>query len=382
MDIKRWIAIIFLLGAVVVLLYSGEILFPPHLKPQAVTSKTPRPKEINLRETMFYEKLADQTVRCGICFRRCLIPEGKRGFCRNRENLKGILYNIVYGRPSAIEVDPIEKEPQCHFLPGSEILCFGTAGCNFRCKHCQNWQLSQCPIEEMHAYNLSPEQAIRIAQEKKIPTISFTYNEPTSFYEYVYDIARLAKEKGIRVIWHSNGTMAAEPLKELLKYTDGVTIDLKGFTEKFYREVSAAELEPVLKTLKIIKEQGVWLEIVNLIIPGLNDDPKDIQRMCQWIKQNLGADTPLHFSRFFPAYKLTNLSPTPVETLEKAYQIASKEGLHYVTIGNVPGHKYNSTFCPKCQQRLIHRLHFTVLSNDIVDGKCKFCGYKIAGVWE
>ena len=274
------------------------------------------------------------------------------------------------------------KEPSYHMLPGTKILCIGTAGCNFRCRHCHNWHLSQRPIEEMeYVYNLKPEDVVNIAISKNIPTISFTYNDPISFYEYVYDIARIAKKKGIRILWHSNGSINPEPLVELLKYTDAVTIDLKGFSDKAYKN-SSAKLSPVLQTLKIIKEKGIWLEIVNLIIPTINDDEKEIRKMCKWIKENLGEDTPLHFSRFFPAYRLLHLPPTPIETLEKAYKIAKEEGLNYVSIGNVPGHKYNSTFCPKCGKRLIYRIHFSVIENNIEEGKCKFCGNKIPGIWK
>lgn len=348
-----------------------------------ITSASPKAqKESFLREAMFYKVLAGDEVQCQMCFRKCIIPEGRRGACRNRENRKGKLYSVVYGRPSAVHIDPIEKEPQYHFLPGSEILCIGTAGCNFRCRHCHNWHLSQRSIEEMaYVYDLMPEKAVEQALKNKIPTMSFTYNEPTSFYEYVYDIAKLAKEKGLRIIWHSNGAINPAPLEELLKYTDGVTIDLKGFSQRAY-DNSSAELEPVLRTLKIIKKEGKWLEIVNLVIPTINDDLEEIRKMCIWIKENLGVDVPLHFSRFFPAYRLTQLPPTPISTLEKAYEIARKVGLNYVSIGNVPGHKYNSTFCPKCGKKLIHRTHFMVLSNDIEDGKCRFCGQKIPGIWK
>ncbi|MFH1655747.1 MAG: AmmeMemoRadiSam system radical SAM enzyme [Candidatus Omnitrophota bacterium] len=331
---------------------------------------------------MFYNKLKNNSVQCRICFRKCIIPEGKRGFCRNKQNKEGTLYNIVYARPSAVQIDPIEKEPQLHMLPGTPILCFGTAGCNFRCKFCHNWHLSQRSFEEIgHHYDMPPEKVIRIAKEKNIPTISFTYNEPTVFYEYLYDVARLAKKNGIKILFHSNGAMNPEPLKELLKYIDAVTIDLKGFTDKFYQEASSAKREPTLRTLKIIKEAGVWLEIVNLVIPGLNDNPDDIRKMCQWIKDNLGSDVPLHFSRFSPAYRLTNIISTPIETLENTYSIAKKVGLEYVTIGNVPGHKHNSTFCSKCGERIIHRVHFSVLENNVADGVCKFCGHKIPGIW-
>ena len=378
---KIWILLIVLI--IPALLYS---LYNPGYSSgtlDTITSASPKAKkESFLREAMFYKVLVGDEVQCQMCFRKCIIPEGRRGACRNRENREGKLYSVVYGRPSAVHVDPIEKEPQYHFLPGSEILCIGTAGCNFRCRHCHNWHLSQRSIEEMaYVYDLMPEKAVEQALKNKIPTMSFTYNEPTSFYEYVYDIAKLAKEKGLRIIWHSNGAINPAPLKELLKYTDGVTIDLKGFSQRAY-DNSSAELEPVLRTLKIINKEDKWLEIVNLVIPTINDDLEEIRKMCIWIKENLGVDVPLHFSRFFPAYRLTQLPPTPISTLEKAYEIARKVGLNYVSIGNVPGHKYNSTFCPKCGKKLIHRTHFMVLSNDIEDGKCRFCGQEIPGIWK
>lgn len=232
-----------------------------------------------------------------------------------------------------------------------------------------------------YVYNLAPEKVVEMALEKNIPTISFTYNDPIAFYEYMYDVAKLAKARGLRILWHSNGTLNPESLRELLKYSDAVTIDLKGFTDEFYRKASSAQLQPVLRTLKIIKEEGVWLEIVNLVIPTLNDDPQDIRKMCEWIKENLGPDVPLHFSRFYPSYRLTDLPLTPVSTLENAYSIAQEVGLHYASIGNVPGHKYNSTFCPNCKKLLIKRIHFAVLSNDIKEGNCKYCGHKIPGIW-
>jgi len=379
MSLKKWIVFLLLLTGTIVATF---LLSPKTRVCPVVTSATPKISQDYQKETMFYEKLEDRAVRCGICFRRCFIPDGNRGFCRNRENKAGILYNIVFAKPSAIHIDPIEKEPCFHMLPGTKILCFGTAGCNFRCKFCQNWHLSQRSIEEMeHVQNVTPEAAVQLALERKIPTLSFTYNEPTSFYEYVYETAKLAKQKGLKVLWHSNGSMSPQALRELLKYTDAVTIDLKGFTETFYREASSAQLQPVLETLKIIKEEGVWLELVNLVIPTLNDNPDDIRRMCEWIRDNLGPDTPLHFSRFFPAYQFVAVEATPMETLEEAYAIAKEVGLNYVSLGNVPGHERNSTFCPQCGQRLIHRVHFSVLENNVKDGKCRFCGKEIPGIW-
>jgi len=344
-------------------------------KASAVSERLPN-------ETMFYERLQDGKVKCTTCFRMCVIPEGKRGFCRVRENKGGRLYSLVYGKPSAVHIDPIEKEPQLHMLPGTEILCLGTAGCNFRCRHCHNWHLSQRPIEDMVVvYDLPPDRVVELAQEREIPTISFTYNDPIVFYEYVYDVAKLAKKKGLKILWHSNGSMNPAPLKELLKHTDAVTIDLKGFTDKAY-ENSSALLQPVLETLKSIKKEKKWLEVVNLVIPTVNDDLKDIRRMCEWVKEELGAETPLHFSRFYPAYRMTHLSPTPIRMLEEAHRIAKEVGLDYATVGNVPGHKFNSTFCPKCGKRIIHRVHFQVLSNDVVDGRCRYCKHKVPGIWK
>lgn len=334
-----------------------------------------------LREAMFYKKLEKKIIECGVCFRGCVLREGERSFCRNKVNQEGKFYNLVYAKPSAVHIDPVEKEPQFHLLPGSSILCFGTAGCNFRCKFCQNWHLSQRPIEEMDYYYFPPEEAVEFALRKKVPTLSFTYNEPTSFYEYVYDMARIAKKKGLKILWHSNGAMSPESLKEMLKYTDAVTIDLKGFTKEFYQNVSEAELEPVLQTLKIIREKKCWLEIVNLVVPTLNDGSEDVRRMCLWVRENLGKDVPLHFTRFFPAYKLTNLHPTPIETLERNYQIAKNVGLEYVYIGNAPGHRYNNTFCAHCGKNILKRIHFSVLEKNIKDGKCKYCGNPIPGIW-
>jgi len=331
-------------------------------------------------EVMFYDRLSDKQVQCQTCFRSCIVAPGKRGFCRVRENRDGKYVSLTYAKPSAIQIDPIEKEPQLHHLPGTKILCFGAVGCNFRCRHCHNWHLSQAKPGEVDTYDVPPEKAIELARARKIPTISFTYNEPTTFYELVYDIAVLAKRNGLRIIWHSNGSMQTEPLKKLLEFTDAATVDLKGFTKKAY-ENSSAELAPVLKTLKTIKAQKKWLEVVNLVIPTINDDPEDIARMCAWVKENLGPETPLHFSRFFPNYRLKQVAPTPIKTLERARQIAVEAGLQYATIGNVPGHRDNSTFCPKCGERLIHRVHFQVKQNNLAKGACKFCGQKVPGLW-
>jgi len=333
-------------------------------------------------EARFFKTLEDNRVQCGICFRNCVIEPGERGFCQARKNKDGVLYSLIYGLPSALQRDPIEKEPMFHVDPGSSIYCIGTASCNFRCRHCHNWHLSQLTIEEVgRYYQRTPEDLVREAKDRGMPAISFTYNEPTILYEYIYDTARKAQEEGIRFIFHTNGSMNPEPLRELLPYVDAVTVDLKGFTDEFYGEISQAELEPVLRTLEIIREEGVWLEIVNLVIPGYNDAEDEIREMCAWIVENLGRETPIHFTRFTPAYRLTGIQPTPVETLEKAHSIAKEEGLDYVYIGNVPGHAYNSTFCPECNETLIQRHHFSVHQVNIEEGSCTNCGKDVPGIW-
>jgi len=343
---------------------------------------TSPPDKETLTEARYYDKLSGKRVQCQLCFRKCTIAQGHRGECGARENREGTLYSLVYGQPCAIQIDPVEKEPLLHLLPGTITLCLGTAGCNFKCIFCHNWHMSVRTPEETDNVPLSPEEAVSKAIEYDCSSMSFTYNEPNVFYEYMYDVAKLAQERGLYTYFHTNGALNPEPLRELLKHMDAVCVDLKGFTPEFYKETSNSELEPVLSTLKTIREEGVHLEIVNLVIPTLNDDPKDIEKMCYWIRDNLGDDVPLHFSRFFPTYKLLKLPPTPIETLEKARQIALDAGLKYVTIGNVPGHEANSTFCPQCGQILIKRVHFNVISNHIKEGRCPFCGCQIPGIWE
>ena len=335
----------------------------------------------NLHEASHYVQMDDKWVQCQTCFRRCTVPHGGRGFCGNKINIDGRYYTLVYGRPSALQVDPIEKEPSFHMLPGAIIFCTGSASCNNRCKFCQNWHLSQRHFEQIEHYDVTPEQTIELAQQVGADAVSFTYNEPTVFYEHMFDVARAAKGADMGTLFHTNGGINQEPLAALLEHMDAVTVDLKAFTPEFYQQVSSSELEPVLRTLQQIHHSGVHLEIVNLVVPTLNDDMDDIHRMCQWIGEELSAEVPIHFSRFFPAYKLTSLPPTPIETLNSAAQIADDEGLQYVYVGNYPGHERNSTFCPACGKKIIGRMHFEVLSLDVEQGKCRFCGHSIPGVW-
>ncbi|MDH7512843.1 MAG: AmmeMemoRadiSam system radical SAM enzyme [Clostridiales bacterium] len=334
------------------------------------------------KEAMFYKTFDGQSIQCLLCPRQCIIGEGKRGFCRNRENQKGKLYSKVYGKPCVVDIGPIEKAPLYHFIPGHLRLCLTCASCNLRCKYCHNWHLSQKSLDELNYHSYSPADIIQQAKNHKLHSVSFTYTEPTVYYEYLYDISVMAKQKGLKTSIVSNGYIRKEPLLRLLAVLDAVKIDLKGFSEKFYEEVCSASLNPVLESLITVKKNNTWLEIVNLVVPTLNDDPRMIDEMCRWIRENLGLDTPLHFTRFFPNYKLTHLSATPVSTLESAYEIAKKNGLRYVYVGNVPGHHANSTYCSNCGEKLIERTHFIVRKNQIKkNGLCPFCGGKMPGIW-
>ena len=349
--------------------------FAREAKAQIAPAATPR-------EARYWKKIRDNTLQCLLCPHKCVLDTGQRGVCTVRINKDGKLYTLGYGNPVAVHIDPIEKKPFFHVTPGKPTFSIAVAGCNMRCLFCQNWQISQSKPDETINYDMPPEEVVRKAMENNCEFIVYTYTEPTVFYEYMLDIAKLAREKGLKNAMHSCGYINPEPLRELLKYMDAVNIDLKGFTEEFYAKMGLlVELAPVLETLKIIKEEGVWLEITNLLIPGENDDPKKIKEMCVWIKENLGDDAPLHISRFMPAYKLKNLPPTPTEKLEEAYRIAKEAGLKYVYIGNVPGNPAENTYCPKCGKAVVRRVGYRILENSIISGKCKFCGNKIAGIW-
>ena len=334
------------------------------------------------KEALFYRKLKNKFVKCFLCPKECVIPPGKYGFCRARKNINGTLYSMGYSRPCSVAVDPIEKKPFFHFLPGTMAFSIASAGCSLRCKFCQNWQISQFSPEQTKNYYLTPAQVVEYAIKYKCPSIAYTYSEPVNFYEYMLDTAKIAKEKGIKNVVHTAGFINPEPLEKLCKYLDAVNVDLKGFNEEYYRNVCGANLQTVLNSLKILKKHNIWIEITNLILPGYNDKEDEIRRMCEWIKNNLGENTPVHFSRFQPMYLMRHLPPTPVSTLEKAVKIAKEVGLKYVYIGNVPGSSYENTYCPRCGKILIRRIAFTVLENNIKNGRCKFCGEKIPGVWE
>lgn len=320
-------------------------------------------------------------VRCNLCPHHCIIAEGQRGHCRVRENRAGRLYSVVYGNPCAVHVDPIEKKPFYHFLPTASAFSLATAGCNLRCLYCQNWSISQATPEETQNYDLPPEEVIKSALEFSAPVIAYTYSEPNVFYEYMTEIARQGRAAGLYSVVISAGFINPEPLRALCSLVDAIKIDLKGFDEGFYREVCGGELEPILSSIKTIYEQGIHLEIVNLVVPTLNDDLGQLRAMASWVARELSPDVPLHFSRFQPQYKLMNLPPTPVETLEKAHQIALEEGLHFVYIGNVPGHPADNTYCPNCGEALVVRQGFSVVEYHLEAGLCTYCGEAIPGVW-
>ncbi|MFQ6059350.1 MAG: AmmeMemoRadiSam system radical SAM enzyme, partial [Anaerolineae bacterium] len=321
-------------------------------------------------------------VKCQLCPKGCVISEGHRGDCRVRENRGGKLHTMVYGNPCAVHIDPIEKKPFFHFNPGTPAFSIATAGCNLHCLYCQNWTISQVPPEETDNYDLPPEDVVALALDKGCPSIAYTYAEPTVFYEYMLTTARLGRAKGVRSVVISAGYMNPGPLRDLCRAVDAIKIDLKGFNKEFYKKVCFATLEPVLESIKTVHEEGVHLEIVNLVVPTLNDDPDELRDMARWIMDNVGPDVPLHFSRFYPQYKLKNLPPTPVESLERAREVALDAGIHYVYIGNVPGHPGNQTYCARCGKIIIRRLGFAVMEYHIADGQCEFCGQPIPGVWE
>lgn len=357
------------------------ILFSPCLSVSAEFQKYSDVK-VTPKEAMFWEKLPNDYVKCGLCPWRCTLAPGQRGVCRTRENIEGKLYTLNYSRPCSINVDPIEKKPFFHFLPGEQAFSLATAGCNVGCKFCQNWQISKITPEESDALYIPPEDIVKLAKRSKAKVIAYTYSEPTVFYEYMIEIASAARKEGLKNVVVSCGYINQEPLKKLLKYIDAYKIDLKSFSEKYYEDIVGAKLEPVLETIKTIKKSGVHLEIVYLVVPTLNDKPDEVREMCRWLIKNVGADVPLHFTRFHPDYKMMNYPSTPVATVDKLRAIAMEEGLNYVFVGNVPsGQKGENTYCPKCKELLILRRGFEVVKNDIVKGKCKFCGHKIYGVW-
>jgi len=357
-----------------------------------------------VREAAHYLKL-DRNVQCKVCPNNCLLSPGDRSHCRNKVNRDGTLYTMAYGNPCTIHVDPVEKKPLFHFLPGTPTFSLATSGCVFRCLNCQNWEISQkkpeetkdprgeplrlrpplpsgLTLEDMGRMSLFPDDVVAVAKALRCPSISYTYSEPTAYYEYAYDSCRAARNAGLKNIIVTCGSIEDRSLRDLAQFVDAAHIDLKGFNDEVYRRLNTGKLQPILDTLKTYNELGIWFEVINLIIPTYTDDLDTIRRMCGWLVKNLGPDRPLHFSRFNPQHKLDHLSPTPVEVLLKARDAARAEGLRYVYIGNVPElPDAQMTYCPSCKRPVIERSVFSVTALNLIGGKCRYCATPIAGIW-
>jgi pyruvate formate lyase activating enzyme len=350
--------------------------------PMGCSSEAANGAPISDHEALAYEKLSGKAVRCVLCPRECIVRPGQRGYCEVRENQNGVYKTLVYGRVCSAHVDPIEKKPLFHFLPGTRALSVATAGCNVECQFCQNWEISQRRPEEIESDYLPPKETVEAAHRTASETVAFTYSEPTVFYEYMLDTARACRKAGIHSVSITNGYIQPEPMRRLCKELSAVKVDLKGFTEKFYRDYVYGELKPVLATIELLKELGMHTELVTLLVPGLNDGEDEIKQLSRWVVKTLGPDVPMHFSRFHPNYKMTNLAQTPRRTVVRARDIAMSEGVHYAYVGNLPSHEYENTFCHKCGRKIIERYGYHVGKVRITRGKCDYCRTAIPGVWE
>lgn len=330
----------------------------------------------------WWEPASNGKLLCTLCPRYCTIGEGQSGFCFIRQNINGKLYSIGYGRPTGFAIDPIEKKPLNHFLPDSEILSFGTAGCNLGCKFCQNWSTSKARIDSTNSIHASPEEVVALAKRYNTPSIAYTYNDPVIFGEYVIDISKIAREEGIKNVLVTAGYIDKEARKDVYKYVDAANVDLKAFTETFYHKLTFSHLNYVLDTLVWIKnETNVWLEITNLIIPGENDNEEEIKQMCDWILKNLGDEVPLHFTAFHPDFKMRNKPHTPATTLKRSREIAMKAGIKFCYVGNIHDPDGQTTYCPSCNTPLIKRDWHSVLKYSLINGNCQKCGQKISGIF-
>ena len=331
---------------------------------------------------MLYSPLEEGKVRCYLCNHRCTISPSKRGICGVRENREGKLYTLVFGRAISLNADPIEKKPIFHFYPGSTSFSIATVGCNFRCLQCQNHEISQMPVDKdrIDGSIVPPSKIVSLAKEYRCQSISYTYTEPTIYFEYAYETAALASREGIKNIFVTNGYMTEEALKTIQPYLDAANVDLKSFQEKFYKENCGAKLKPVLENLRLMRQMGIWVEITTLVIPTLNDSDKEFEEIAQFIV-TLGPEVPWHISAFYPTYKMLSLQRTPASLLHRAREIGIRAGLRYVYCGNIPGEEGEDTFCPHCGRRVIERVGFRVAKNDVIKGECRHCHTKIDGVW-
>jgi len=361
------------LGGLARLATSGSRRPPPAIQPSD-DSRWVHPAS-------YYRRLENGRIRCLLCPKECEVGPAERGFCGVRENREGEYYTLVYGRAASVNIDPIEKKPFFHVVPGSSIFSFSTAGCNMECKNCQNWQLSQSRPEQLPASHLPPAALVEVARSNRLSFIAGTYGEPVVFAEYLLDVARAGNEQNLRTTMVTAGLINRQPMIDLCRELAAVKVDLKSMREEFYQRNCAGELRPVLNTIELVKNQGVWLEIVYLVVPTLNDSEQEIRDLARWVRTHVGPEVPLHFSRFHPQYRLRNLPPTPYETLDRCHGIARAEGLHYVYVGNLPRHPAESTYCPQCEQLLIGRRGHAITENHIQQGRCEFCQHVIPGLW-
>jgi len=344
-----------------------------------------------VKKAILYEKLKDNKVCCEACYHHCIISDKKTGICGVRQNIDGDLYLLVYGKAISVNIDPVEKKPLFHFLPGQKAFSLGTLGCNFACAFCQNWEISQAPKISNTQYTIhntdlwgeewEPKKIVNYCKENNIPIIAYTYNEPTIWAEYALDTMKLAKKEGIKNIWVSNGFMKEKALNLIAPYLDAINIDLKSFSEDFYQKICKGQLKPVKENIKRIWKMGIWEEVTTLIIPGLNDSGKELKQIVKFLAE-VSKDIPWHISAFYPSYKMLDRPPTPEETLITAYKIGKKAGLRYVYTGNIPDSNYESTFCPKCNTLIIERWGMKILENNLKNGRCPKCKTKIQGIWK
>ncbi|MBL7093413.1 AmmeMemoRadiSam system radical SAM enzyme [candidate division KSB1 bacterium] len=336
-----------------------------------------------MKEALFYQQLENNKVICELCPHLCKLNENQIGNCNVRKNLSGKLFSLLYGKSIAMHVDPIEKKPLFHVAPGSRSFSMATAGCNFFCKFCQNSDISQVSRSinlDLIGQKLSPTELVAMAVRNNCLSIAYTYTEPTIYFEYAYDTAKIAHQQGLLNVFVTNGFINPEPLQYIHEYLDAANVDLKSFSDNFYKKLVGAKLSPVLETLKLMKKLNIWVEVTTLIIPGENDSDEELKQIAGFIKDELGQETPWHISRFYPQYKLGNHPPTPVSTLQKAYDIGKEQGLRYVYMGNVPGNQTESSFCYNCGEMIVDRYGYQIQKNNIKSGKCRFCGVEIDGV--
>jgi len=345
-----------------------------------LTSIPVEAEEKGVRPAKYFEKLGDRKLKCKLCPHECRVADRERGICGVRENRNGEYFTLVYGNPCSAHIDPIEKKPMYHYYPDTKSFSIATAGCNFVCRFCQNWEISQKRPEQVKSVDASPRQVIDIAKKYQCRTVAHTYTEPVVFYEYMLDCAIAGSRRNVPNVMISNGYIQEKPLRELCRHIGAVKIDLKAFTEKFYRDMCKGTLKPVLDTLTILREEKVWFEIVVLLIPTLNDSTAELREMCQWIAAELGDDVPVHFSRYYPTFMLKNIPPTPPKTLHRARSIAREKGLKFVYIGNILSDA-SHTYCPSCNKILIERHGFTTKINGLKKNKCKYCQTTIPGVF-